>query len=366
MLVDLVLWTTVFAVGISFLVQWVEIQSGQKRVQAEARILSDLADAAARSALTGLHEEITSTISAGGARAITITDLNDHDTDPVIPRNRELHLVQYAPNPTTLWILAYTTGIDAGTPRPEPGIVNLGVIDNDSPCGSTTVCGPGLRWNHSAITSLLTTPPADGSMVAVRLLGADSAGDPFVWRINTGNPTLATMTTDLDMNGNDIENTGQVSVRNMTVNSAMQVNGDSEVAGLVGLTASNGIRVEGDLELEGMLTGSTMTSEEFELAGNDVAVTNDIAGNRLGASGKITLDGDLKVGSRLATGRVTGDLSSDGLAMVSLNATSTTVGGNVVVNRATTGDLDLDPGQLTIEGILYTTRCTGPGCTVSP
>ncbi len=42
-----------------------------------------------------------------------------------------------------------------------------------------------------------------------------------------------------------------------------------------------------------------------------------------------------------------------------LDTSSTTTDGAVIVNRATTGDLDLDPRQLTVQGILYVNRCIG-------
>ena len=80
----------------------------------------------------------------------------------------------------------------------------------------------------------------------------------------------------------------------------------------------------------------------------------------------MTIEGDLDATSNLTTPKLMGDITANAMTMVQLDAITTTVNGDVIVNRATTGDLDLDPGQLTIEGILYVNRCVGTGCTVGP
>ena len=366
LLMETVLWTTITGVGLFFIVQLLEIQSEQNRVQEEARILSDLADTAAREALTGLVGEITATRAAGGARTIVITDLSEFEVEPASPRNRDLHLVHYAPNTTSLWLLAYTTGADAGTPRSSPGITNIGVIDHDGPCSTTTVCGPGLRWTHTPLTPLLAIPPAEGSMVALRYLDATPGGDPFVWQVDTGDATRTTMTSNLDLDGHDLANVGQVSAGNIDVQTTLEVMGDAEAGELDASVASSSVGVTGVLVLDGTFTAATMNSSLLDLAGNDITVVNDIDGNRIEATGTITITGDLEVTTGLATEKITGNLTTDTLSVVTLEATSTTVGGSVVVNRATTGNLDLDPGQLTVEGILYTARCTGTGCTSPP
>lgn len=86
----------------------------------------------------------------------------------------------------------------------------LGTINHDGPCGATDICGAGLRWDYTQLGSLLVDPPADGSMVALRLLDADPRSDPFVWQVDTGDPSRTTMTTTLDMAGHELSNVGEL------------------------------------------------------------------------------------------------------------------------------------------------------------
>ncbi len=366
LLIDTVLWTMVAATGLLFLVQYLEIYVQQKNVQDEARILSTLADHAADEALLALSDKIADAISAGGAVVIPITDLNAYEGWPVLPRDRGLHLVHYSPDAQTLWVLAYTRGPDAGTPRPAPGIVNLGIIDHDGPCSTSAICGPGLRWNHTAVGVLLASPPEDGSMVALRLLDADPDSDSFVWSVDTGDPVRTTMTTHLDLAGHDVVNAGHVKAQNIVPRTTVQVLGTTEAAQLNGSSAGSPLKVAGTLDINGTLTATNVASDIYTMNGNNVQVVNDIAANRLTATGTMTIEDDMNVTSNLTTSRLTGDVSASALTMVTLDATTTTVDGDVIVNRATTGDLAVTPGHLTVEGILYVTRCVGPGCSVSP
>ena len=363
---DTVLWTTVAGASLLFVVQYLAILAERNDVQEEARIVSKLADEAASEALPILTGAITSARNAGGAEVITITALEDYETLPTLPRQRDLHLVHYAPDATTLWVLAYTTGAHAGSPRSAPGIVNLGIIDHDSPCSNTEICGPGLRWTYTSLTTLLPSPPADGSMVALRLLDADPASDPFVWRIDSGDTTRTTMTTDLDLAGNNIVNANDVAARMIVPETTMQVEGSTEVDELAGSSAATPVTVAGNLAINGTLTGTTMVSDSYGVGGNDVRVVNAIDANRITTTGKVIVKGNMLVTSNLTTPKLTGDITTDAMSMLTLEANTTTVQGDVIVNRASTGDLDLDPGQLTVRGILYVTQCTGTGCTVGP
>ena len=238
----------------------------------------------------------------------------------------------------------------------------LGTINHDGPCGATDICGAGLRWDYTQLGSLLVDPPADGSMVALRLLDAAPRSDPFVWQVDTGDPSRTTMTTTLDMAGHELSNVGELTAGTLVPTTSLQVTGNTET-GILDTTASpTPITVGEDMDIAGSLITPGLTADSYDLNNRDAVVSGAVEGNRMDVAGTATLTGVLVVNGSLTTPALTGTLTTDILSMVELEADTSTVDGNVVVNRATTGDLDLDPGRLAVDGILYVSRCNGNGC----
>ena len=116
------------------------------------------------------------------------------------------------------------------------------------------------------------------------------------------------------------------------------------------------------MNIAGSLTTPGLTADIYDLNNRDAVVSGTVEGNRMDVAGTATMTGVLVVNGSLATPAITGTITAGILSMVELEADTSTVDGNVVVNRATTGDLDLDPGRLVVDGILYVSRCSGNGC----
>ena len=154
------------------------------------------------------------------------------------------------------------------------------------------------------------------------------------------------MTTDLDFGGHDIVNVGNTRARTIIPQTTLQVGGQTDTDDLDGSTASRSVDVTGDLAVDGMVTVVTMTSTGYEMNGNDVEVANDIDGNRLTGTGKMTVKGDMQVTANLTTPNVKGDITTDAMSMVTLESTATTVQGDVIVNRASTETVKVSPTDI--------------------
>ena len=362
LLLDMVLWSSVVGLSLWFagaqLSNWLE----QTDIQDEARLLSQLADQAAEEILPDLQGMITTVRAAGGAMDIGITTLGNYDEVPSLARNRSLHLAYYAPTSDSLMILAYTNslagGPSAGYLQAEGTIESVGLIDSSGPCPNLT-CGPGIRWNHTPVSTLLANPPANGSMVAIRMLDASPLGDSFLWSVGTGVLERTTMSTDLDLDGHNLLKVTELTSETVVPALSLRVGGTTTADTLV---SGNAVNVAGDLAVTGTASLGKMKVEDVRMAG-DVDITNDLPVNRFVAGGRIDLRSDVTLATNLSVPAITGDLTADALNMATLISTGTTVGGQVVVNRATTGDATLD--RLRVSRTLYVTTCTGPGCTTA-
>ena len=362
LLLDMVLWSSLVGVFLWFAGAQLANYLGQSDIQDEARLLSHLADQAVEEILPDLQGVITTARAAGGALDIGITTLGNYNEVPTLARNRSLHLAYFAPTADTLMVLTYTNslagGPSAGYIQAEDTIESVGLIDSSGPCPNLT-CGPGIRWNHTPVSTLLTNPPTNGSMVAIRLLDASPQGDSFLWSVGTGVPGRTTMSTDLDLNGHNLLNVNALSSSTVVPAHSQRVDGNTRAATLA---SGNGIEVSGDLTVTGTTNLGKTAVEDVRIAG-DVDIINDLPVNRLAVDGRIDLGADLTLATNLSVPAITGDLTADALNLATLSSTGTTVGGKVIVNRATTGDATLD--RLRVSRTLYVTKCTGLGCTTS-
>ena len=326
----------IIGLGISEGIRLVTDHAAHLSLQAEARMLSAIADDYADTVGTNL-------VGALPLGRVTGWSPPSH-LRLETPFGRDIRMAHFSPATGQLVVVAYTWSADRITnrkpvPRYDSHMSRIGhVAGPNDRCPENHFCGPGMDWDASALLAHLgSAGPGREDLVALRWLTMARNAYPYLHRGQiAGHPALNRMEADLEMGGRNILDAGMVT------------------GGLFRV-------LDGPLTIGGTLSTTNLNvSGHLNIAGNLVA-TGSLVVQNLQASSDATF-GTLEIGERLELGDVsiTGTTTLVNLqADAGIEVTGTEdmdVAGTVHADRAeidvleVTGDFNgavLDYGQQT-------------------
>ncbi len=259
-------------------------------VQAEARSLSRLADAARNHAARD-PTRLMQAIRLDPSRRVLFSAADLAGTGSLLPgeelrtaRRRDVTLAAAAasadPSEDRILVLAWTAAPAAGEraahPRAGAGISNTGragsglAVDG---CGTGRICGPGISLDAGAVPGLLSPAPPAGAMVSLRMVHMAADRDPYLYRADVGEPLVNRVEGGFDLHGHQLSG------------------------------ASSGWEA-GELQVGG--NAETVEAAEFrntEIAGRTVATGNVAAGALVAA--RSSVGGEAVFPAMMVTGLVT-------------------------------------------------------------
>jgi hypothetical protein len=292
-------------------------------LQSEARAVSALAQAAKTHIIKDFDTHLNAiTLSSNSVVSLNIDDLTASESyapgaPRVTSRKRVLSVLMWSPTPTQIIVLAqaqFATGETGrvGVPRGSRDISSTGWV---APHNSTEIQGPGIRLDISALQTA-GIAIGSGDLVSLEFVSFGRDVSPYLHRIaQVGRPQLNQMETDLDLNGNNLEDVGTLTATNLVVLnglSAQSISGATSVLG--NLTASGNMTVSQTLNIGGNLT-----------------VTGTAAAQNLNVAQR------LETTEITATNATFGTLSSD-----QINAVQVTVSGQVTTQTLNADAVNTD------------------------
>ena len=247
---------------------WVE----RRISQAEARVLSDWADAGA----TWLLQNRDQIGRAARPRDITANvRVNPaFGADGRTPhRGRTIRLWIRNAGQGRAQLVAVASGLSRDVPIPTAGdgIHAVGMVRPWK--GSTSVIGPALYFDLGPWLRQNRAVAATGDMVAIREVASDT-GDPYLHRERVeGRPELNRMQTDLSMNGRSIRDAGRVSADEVVTT---RIDGP--------LTVGGALTVEGAMRVEGSGQGAGSGQGGGNITVPTATITNDLRAGTVTAS----------------------------------------------------------------------------------
>ena len=193
---------------------------------------------------------------------------------------------------------------DGDDRRPGAGVYEargrqaLGVVD-----GSGELGGPTIQEDLTDFRNATGAGghPKENALVVYQEFDEESVcGDFLFRRARAGCPDAGRMETDLDLDGNDLENVGELEAERLEVADDLVVSGDFTVGGE--FAVGRAVRVEGTFNVPSGLsftggaefTGS-VTANSVEVTGEleaaSAVVSQDISARNVAASGNVTASG---------------------------------------------------------------------------
>ncbi|MDE2674023.1 MAG: hypothetical protein OXH65_02835 [Paracoccaceae bacterium] len=327
----------------------------QKQVQAEARMVSAVADDHVRTIAGNLIPALaTARVSGPATVAFTPADHIGSET----PFGREIRIAHFAPSTTQLLVMVYTWSpyrVIGGQVRPlyEPGISLTGYLagSNDR-CNENHICGMAMDWDaRTLVNALGSQAPGNFDLVTLRWLTIESHVRSYLHRsAMTGHPELNRMATDLNLGNNDLDGVGRLEANDVVVDEGFTLTTElnSQTPGIGGdLTVGGNLASSGDLIAGKMEIGSDATITTADIRGKLTMATADITGDvsmssldianslELGTGASLDVDGpvntnDITLDELDVIGDMTGAvLDYEGIA-VSLD---TVRAGTVIINE---------------------------------
>ena len=256
------------------------------------------------------------------------------DSVPSTALRQAVRVFLHAPDAGNLYVVLLTEspegGIVSHVPRPDSGAQLVGRVD---PHAVTELRGWDFVYD---LTDIIAESGDDfqGELGAVRQVSDTIHVSPYLHRVAVpGRPELNRLEAPLDMNGNDIVDTGRVEAVDVAIGGALTVGGE--------LTADTAT-IANDLTVQGTLTAATAAVTEL--------TTPSIRANAMSAP-------SLAVGTAAAA-RLTVAAEAD--------ITTLTVGDELTVGSLVLENVSLDhltlSGGLTADSIITDTLATG-SCT---
>ncbi len=258
---------------------------------------------------------------------------------------------QQSASPLVMNFLLVTTGGQAITAADLPYVASKigaggGFISTAAPYSASTIQGayggwsyPVANWNIGAIR------PAPGHIAAVLAYGVTPVAQ-YLYRVAVPfHPEANQMSTDLDMNNNNITNIATASAVTLSASGAIVDNGTLTVSGAAGFGSD--VNVAGNLTSQHTITAQDFLAHGTVTANNVVANTADITGNAVihgnlvvlgtitggdvNSNGDVSAVGNVKATNVTASGTVNASavLASDGDFSNSVSATNTMTTGAV-------------------------------------
>ena len=327
----------------------------QRQVQAEARMISAVADDHVRMVAGNLIPALAAARASGPA---TVAFNPPDHLGTETPFGREIRIVHFAPTATRLLVMVYTwspSRVIAERVRPlyEPGISLTGYLagSNDR-CNENHICGMAMDWNaRTLVTALGSQAPGTSDLVALRWLTIESHVRPYLHRsAMTGYPELNRMETDLNLGNQDLNGVGSLEANDVTVENGFILTGElnSQTPVIGGdLTIGGNLASSGDLKAGRMGIASDATITTANIRGKMSMATADIAGDasmssldianrlELGTSASLDVDGpvntnDITLDELDVIGDMTGAvLDYEGIA----TSLDTVRAGTVIINE---------------------------------
>ena len=275
-LLEAALSLVIIGLGVGEGIRLVTDHAAHLALQAEARMLSAIADDYADTVGTNL-------VGALPLGRVTGWSPPSH-LRLETPFGREIRIAHFTPANGQLVVVAYTWSADRITnrkpvPRYDSHMSRIGhVAGPDDRCQENHVCGPGMDWDASSLlTHLGSAGPGGEDLVALRWLTMARNAYPYLHRGQVaGHPDLNRMETDLDMGGGNILDAGMVTGETFSV-------------------------LDGPLAIGGTLSAANLDiSGNLNMAGNLVS-TGSLVVQNLQASSDATF-GTLEIGERLDLG----------------------------------------------------------------
>ncbi len=268
--------------------------SANRAMQAEARMLTAVADAYAGT--------VGRTWPPAVARGRVTTYTPPAHIGLETPFGRAIRIAHFAPSARELVVMVYTWSANRRThrkptPRYDSDIRQVGhVAGPNDRCPQNHVCGFGMDWNASSLLSLLgTNGPGPEDLVALRWVTMERHVSPYLHRNHmAGHPELNRLETDLNMGGHDLVGVNTLSGERLLVADDLDIDGALQVTDM---DVSGDLAIGGNLGVTGTLTAVRMSAasratvtnldvaQQLELTNatiaddvtiNDIQVTTDV------------------------------------------------------------------------------------------
>lgn len=335
---EAVLTIFVGVIIVSEAIRFFEVEGHKKRNLVEIQRVADLADLGERYVRRDLQDLIT-TIGVGNILQVSVADLEATGLvmdgfSSASPTRRAVDLWLYAPTAWEVIVLARAHGTAELVNVPS-SVAGTGLIGYVADWRPTILQGVGLNWDVTTLQAALGWP-AVNDLIAVRYLNFAADVRPYLHRdaLTVGGVVLNQMSAPLDMGGNDIVNTGNLSASQLTLGTLI-----AEDVVVSGALESVNINVTDAVSVSG-----TLTTVDATITG--VAQVENA-----------TVSGELTAGSVAASGAIAAaSVEVDG----TVSANAITVATELNAESIVTGSLGLS-GAMTADQGVFQTIVTG-GC----
>ena len=305
----------VFAVLLLGVARWIETRLQEAREERAADQLAILADAARGYALDRFPELLAGAadqeIALATIRAANFLKPGFRDADAM---GRGYRVLLRRPSPGIL-DLVVTQTVAPGDERwpwraaatAPVGTMRIGTVATDA---TTRIRGPAVDVDVTAFQAVFTAPAERALAAFFRLDRQTVYGNQLYRTEASGFPEINRMETDLDMDGHDIVDAGEIEARTLVVDTSLEVGGSLTVIGdlLVGetVTVTGAVEIEGDLvattaEIARGASAASVTATDAARAAS-LTVSGEVDAGTIGSSGPITVQGDATMARLTATG----------------------------------------------------------------